>query len=95
VDKQVEEAGFTSLVTSFYIAGLQQLGKVASPITGKTEKNLEQAKYTIELLIMLREKTKGNLTKEEEESLKTAIANLQLNYVEEVNAQKDSGKEGD
>jgi hypothetical protein len=49
------------------------------------EKNLEAVKATVELLSMLKEKTKGNLTTNEEQVLSSALANLQLNYADEVN----------
>lgn len=80
----MEGVNFLALVTSFSYACWQQLGKIASPITGKIERNLEQAKYSIDLLIMLREKTRGNLTKEEENAINEMIANLQMNYVDEL-----------
>lgn len=80
----MEEVNFMGLVTSFSYACWQQLGKIASPITGKIERNLEQAKYSIDLLVMLREKTKGNLTGDEEKILNEMIANLQMNYVDEL-----------
>lgn len=85
----MEEISFIGLVTSLYIACWQQLGKIANPITGKIEKSLEQAKYTIDMLVMLRDKTKGNLSKEEEKAIGEAIANLQLNYVDELNKPKE------
>lgn len=80
----MEEDRFMGLITSFSYACWQQLGKIANPITGKIERNLEQAKYSIDLLLMLREKTKGNLTKDEEKLLNEMIANLQMNYVDEL-----------
>ena len=84
-EHNISEHGFIGLVTTFYIACWQQMGKVANPITNKIERNLDQAKYSIDMLIMLKEKTKGNLNKEEEKSLDQAIANLQMNYVDELN----------
>ena len=83
-EQNINKHGFIGLVTGFYIACWQQLGKVANPITNKIERNLDQAKYSIDMLIMLREKTKGNLTDEEERSLIQAIATLQMNYVDEL-----------
>lgn len=80
----MEEVNFIGLITSFSYACWQQMGKIANPITGKIEINLEQAKYSIDLLLMMREKTKGNLTKDEEKLLNEMIANLQMNYVDEL-----------
>ena len=52
------------------------------------EKNLDAAQATIELLSMLKEKTKGNLTDNEGDILSDGLANLQLNYVDEVSRQE-------
>lgn len=92
-EQDISKHGFITLVSSFYIACWQQLGKVANPLTGKIERNLEQAKYSIDILIVLKEKTKGNLTNEEENSLNQAIANLQMNYVDESNKPAEPKKE--
>ena len=50
---------FFQLVASLQAAAWQQMGKIASPITGEVERNLEQAKVSIDMLDMLSEKTKG------------------------------------
>lgn len=78
---------FIALVTSLASTCWMQLGKVPNPITNKIEKELENAKFTIDLLRMLKEKTKGNLTDEEERVLLTVITDLELNYVDEVKKQ--------
>jgi len=66
------------------------LGKISNPQTGKTEKNLAQAKVVIDILEMLKEKTKGNLDAEEEKLLKSVLTDLELNYVSEK--EKEQGK---
>ncbi|HCJ66410.1 MAG TPA: DUF1844 domain-containing protein [Elusimicrobia bacterium] len=87
---------FTGLIFSLSTLVLQQLGKIANPLSSKIERNLEQAKTTIDMLLMLKEKTKGNLTEKEEKILNNILADLQLNYVDEVkkgtaeNAEKKS-----
>jgi polyhydroxyalkanoate synthesis regulator phasin len=86
----MEAISFLNLATSIYLACWQQLGKVANQMTGKVEKNLEHAKYSIDTLIMLRDKTKGNLNEEEQKTLQEMIANLQLNYVDECNKPQES-----
>ncbi len=86
---------------SLYIAilgqsAMMQLGKIMNPGTGKLEKDLVQAKFTIDVLGIIEEKTKGNLTKEESELLKSTLTNLRLNYVEEVKeTQEKSQKSGE
>ncbi len=82
---RITEVQFINLVSALAASAMQQLGKLVSPITGKTEINLLGAKATIDLLAMLREKTKGNLNQDEEQLLRSTIANLQLNYVTEMN----------
>ena len=58
------------------------LGEVEHPISGKKEKNLNQAKYTIDLLRVLKEKTAGNLTEVEEKYLDGMLYYLRMRYVE-------------
>jgi len=98
---------FLILVSIFEASGWQALGKIPNPVNGKTEPNLPAVENTIEILILLREKSRGNLTPEEEKYLSAAIANLQLNYaaekekpqtsaVEKEGAEKEGAeKEGD
>ncbi|MDR1941935.1 MAG: DUF1844 domain-containing protein [Endomicrobium sp.] len=75
---------FFNLVTMFSSAAWQQLGKTASPVDGKIKRDLNGAKVTIDMLVMIRDKMKGNLTKKEEEILGSTIANLQMNYADEA-----------
>lgn len=82
---------FLSLVFSLSAAAMQQMGKISNPITNKTEKNLEQAKVSIDIIEMLVEKTKGNLTVEENKFLSSTLSDLQLNFVDELD--KDSKME--
>ena len=78
------EAQFLGLISLLSNSALQQLGKVINPVTGKVEKNLEGARLTIDWLRMLKEKTAGNLTEQEDKVLTSYISNLQLNYVDEL-----------
>jgi hypothetical protein len=66
------------------------LGKVVHPATGKIEKNLDGARFSIDLLGMLEEKTRGNLTAEEAKLLEQTLTNLRLNYVDEVRRDKEA-----
>jgi len=67
------EADFGFFVTTLALQASISLGAVANPATGKTEANLPQAKFIIDTLAVLRDKTKGNLTKEEEELLENVL----------------------
>jgi len=88
MDPKDVETYFFQLVLGLQQSGWMLLGKVANPMTGQMEKNLIAAKSTIDTMVMLREKTKGNLTKEEEELLGGAISQLEVNYVTEVENDK-------
>jgi len=57
------------------------LGLIPNPQTGKTDKNLNAAKETINLLEILKEKTKGNLTKEEEELFDNLLFECRMGYM--------------
>ncbi|MBN2422116.1 DUF1844 domain-containing protein [Candidatus Woesearchaeota archaeon] len=85
-----EKAQFIQLIISLQGSAWMLLGKVMNPLTGNIEKNLEQAKITIDMIQMLKSKTKGNLSKEEENILNSVLQQLQLNYVDEVNKAPDS-----
>ena len=50
----------------------------------KTEKNLDLARQNIDLLALLKEKTKGNLTPEEQTLIDNLLYDLRLRYVEEI-----------
>ncbi|MHC4885174.1 MAG: DUF1844 domain-containing protein [Planctomycetota bacterium] len=63
---------------------LMHLGQMANPITGGTEVDLPNAKYSIDLLSVIEEKTKGNLTEEENEYLTNMLTQLRLAYVAAV-----------
>ena len=83
VDAKQLEAQFIGLVSILANSALQQLGKVMNPATGQVERNLEGARMTIDWLRMLKAKTEGNLTTEEERIVSSYISNLQLNYLDE------------
>ena len=82
---------FMLLISSYELAALQQMGKLKSPMTDQLERNLEQAQFSIELLDTLKEKTKGNLSDYEQKYLDNAIAQLKLNYVDELEKDKKQG----
>ncbi len=64
-----------SLIQMFSSACWQQMGKIPSQIDGKISKDLKAAQQTIELLIMLKDKTKGNLSSTEDKMLTDALSN--------------------
>lgn len=76
---------FISMIYSLQMQAFIHLGKIINPATNKTEKDLVAAQMTIDMLDMLKDKTKGNLTEYESSFLEKVIADLKLNYVDEVN----------
>ncbi len=58
------------------------LGKIPHPVTGETEINLEAARVFIDHLELIREKTRGNLSKDEETILNKILGELQMTFVQ-------------
>ena len=92
-EKRLHKELFISLVYSISATGMAQLGKTVNPVTGKVERDLKQAQNSIEMLAMLKAKTSGNLEREEQTALETALTNLRLTYVEEVKRERQEGQE--
>ena len=76
------EPTFTIFLSSISMQAMIALGKLENPVTKKLEKNMEQARFLIDTLSILKEKTKGNLTSEEEKLLEESLFNLRLMYVQ-------------
>jgi hypothetical protein len=73
---------FFNYIASLGFQAMIFLGEMPNPITNQTEKNLKQAKFLIDTLVILRDKTKGNLSKEEDDLLNGTIYELQMRYVD-------------
>ena len=82
--EQSEEGSlsFLNYLSSLSYQAMIFLGLIPHPATNETEKNLEQAKFIIDTLVILRNKTKGNLNKKESDMLNTSLYELQMHYVE-------------
>jgi len=89
-EEKLPDASFVSLVLMLATGAMQQLGLVENPITKKKESNLNLAKITIDILSILKEKTKGNLDKEEDGFLDGLLYDLRMKYVKEVDKEKDT-----
>ncbi len=91
-----ERAGeyhFIQLVLMFQTAAIQQMGKIGNPITKKVERDLSQAKFSIDMLEMIQQKTAGNLSQNEKKFLDHVLFELRMNYVDEVNKEKEKEKD--
>ena len=91
-DFKKEEIIFMQFVMGLSQSGMMQLGKIMNPMTQKIEKDINAAGATIDMLCMLREKTKGNLSKYEEDILANSISSLQMNYIDEQKAEAGEQK---
>ncbi|MDP2938862.1 MAG: DUF1844 domain-containing protein [Candidatus Omnitrophota bacterium] len=76
------EVDFSNFVTSLGLQAMIFLGEIANPVSQKKEENIPQAKFIIDTLLMLREKTKGNLKEDETNLLNNFIYELQMKFVE-------------
>ena len=72
---------FSTFIMSLTSSAFYHLGDIADPETGKTETNLPAVQQTIDMLIMLSEKSKGNLNEEEGKLLEQLIYELQMKFV--------------
>ena len=83
-DTSREAALFLHLVLSLQQSAMIGLGKLMNPMSGKIERNLENAKSTIDMLSSLAARTRGNLDANEERALTQVLTDLRMNYVDEV-----------
>lgn len=81
------EVNFNSLIFSLSSSAFFNLGEIADPQTGEKHKDLPLAKHSIDIIAMLRDKTKGNLNEEEQKFLDNILADLRLRYVKAVKNQ--------
>ena len=72
------EINFSTFIFSLNTSALLHLGEIPDPATGKQEADLPMAKQTIDLIVMLEEKTRGNLTSDEENLLKHILYDLRM-----------------
>lgn len=75
------EANLLTLIFSLYTHTQICLGLLPDPVSQQPQKDLNQAKYNIDMLTMLKEKTAGNLTSEEEQTLESVLYEVRMTYV--------------
>jgi hypothetical protein len=81
------EVTFTAFVMSLNTSALFHLGEISDPATGDKQQDMVLVKHTIDTLQLLEDKTKGNLTDEEQEILKNVLYDLKMRYVAKVSQQ--------
>ena len=77
------EINFATFVVSLSSSALINLGIAPDPMTGEQKKDLAIAKQTIDMLAMLQEKTRGNLTEDEAQLMESMLYDLRMRYVAE------------
>lgn len=75
------EVNFSSLILSLSSTAFLHLGEIPDPATGQKAKDLPLAKHVIDTIGMLKEKTEGNLIKEEKQLIENILTELRLRYV--------------
>jgi len=75
---------FNFFITTLALQASIFLGAIVNPATNKKEQDLTQAKFIIDTLAMLKEKTKGNLTQEENNLIENALYELRMQYVDKT-----------
>jgi len=82
-DYRLPEINFPTFIFSLNSSALVNLGVIEDPATNQKARNLPLAKQTIDILGMMEEKTKGNLSDDEANMLKTMLYELRMLYVKE------------
>lgn len=76
------EASFSILAMSIASSAAMSLGLAPNPNSGQVEKDKNMAKFNIDLLVMLQEKTQNNLNDEEKKFLGSLLSDLQMKYLQ-------------
>ena len=83
-----QERLFLYLVSTFKTSAMVALGKMENPMTNKTQINLEQASYYVDLLDMLQSKARGNMSQYEEQMLINTVSELKMEIIKQKPLQK-------
>jgi hypothetical protein len=75
------EFGFSTFILSLSTSALVHLGELPDPLSNAKEVNLQLAKQTIGIIEMLKEKTEGNLTQEEENLIESVLYDVRLKFI--------------
>ena len=82
--EQAKGMPFSAFVLSLSTMALAALGQCDDPGFAEVPREPEIARNNIDILIMLREKTKGNLSEDEDKLLNSMIYDLQMRYLRET-----------
>lgn len=83
-EESLPEISFSTFIIGLSTQALMHLGEIPNPLSGKVESALPVAKQMIDILVILRDKTKGNLDQGEEKLMDDVLFDLRMRYVEAV-----------
>ncbi len=83
-EQDIPEASFLTVVYTLATQAMIALGEIPNPMTGKSAMDPRQARWHIDSLMILRDKTRGNLDEEEEQGLANALSEVQRTYVDKT-----------
>ncbi|MCM8783756.1 MAG: DUF1844 domain-containing protein [Candidatus Omnitrophica bacterium] len=78
---QSSAANFNFFITSLAMQAMIAMGEIENPVTNRKEKDLNQAKYLIDILGILKEKTENNLNEEENNLLDNLLYQLRTTFI--------------
>jgi hypothetical protein len=81
---------FAQLILIFHQNAMMSMGKLKNPMTDKLDRDLGQTQQSIEMIEMLRDKTKNNLSPELTQMLEHTLTELRLNFVDEMSKEPKS-----
>ena len=84
-----EPVSFSTFVLGLSTQALLHLGEIEDPAIGRLERDLAAAKHVIDILGILKDKTRGNLEQAEERLLEAVLYDLRMKYVELVRGSKE------
>jgi len=91
--KELDDELFAIIVMNFQSSAMISMGKIIHPITKEITRNLNEAKFAIDIINMISNKTKGNLSTGEESLIQTVLTELRLNYIDEVKKDEEVRKQ--
>lgn len=92
-ENKIHKAMFLQFIFQYQTAAMIGMGKIKNPMTDKIERDLDTAKFSIDMLDMLKSRTKRNLDNDEEKFLEQVLRDLKLNFVDEKNKKEEPKKE--
>ncbi len=86
------EISFGLFITGLMMEAVMALGDMENPVTHKKDTNLQHAKILIDTLEMLKDKTKNNLSKDEDEAMSSILYDLRMRFVAKAKGAGDIKK---